>query len=292
MINKTFKAVIMFFLKYLFVVLFFCFIIYEIIFICRVYFFVSCVIPSDSMQPTLLKGDYVYVTQRIPGRRVLEYDSNNSQKIIAIRKKGKREIRHNDILLFNGESWDSLFIDNSQHFIKRCIALPGDTFYIDNGIYRIKNRKDTLGYYPYQSQLSNMSDSLFTEVIYNCFPHDSAFNWNIKNFGPLHVPKQGDRINIDGKTVKLYKNLIEYETGKNILISNDSVFLNNLFINDYVFTKNYYFMVGDYLLNSGDSRYFGLLPEDYIMGKVSFIWKSKDPWTGKYRFERFFKKVI
>jgi len=295
MINKTFKAVIISFLKYSFIVLFIGFIIYEIIFVCRVYFFVSCVIPSESMQPTLLRNDYVYVTQRIPGRRILEYDPNNSQKIIASRKKGKREIQRNDVLLFNsphGEYWDTLFIDNLVHYIKRCIALPGDTFYIDNGIYKIKNKKDILGYYPYQSQLSSMSDSQFTEVIYNCFPHDSAFNWNIKKFGPLYIPKQGDKIAVGSKSIKLYKNLIEYETSKNISIHNDSILLDNSIISDYIFTKNYYFMVGDYLFDSADSRYWGLLPEDHIIGKVSFIWKSKDKLTGKYRFERFFKKII
>jgi len=247
------------------------------------------------MQPTLLERDYVYVTQRIPGRRVLQYDPNDSMRYITTRKKGKREIRRNDVLLFNspfGEYWDTLFIDNSRHFIKRCIALPGDTFYIDNGIYRIKNIGDTLGYYTYQLRLSTMSDSQFTKIIYNCFPHNSVFSWNIKEFGPLYVPKQGDRITVDGKTIKLYKNLIEYETGKKISILNDSVLLNNSIIGDYIFRKNYYFMAGDNLFNSGDSRYWGLLPEDHIIGKALFIWKSKDPITDKYRFERFFKKVI
>ena len=292
MINKTFKAGIKSFLKYLFAVLFAGFIIYEIVFICRIYFFVSCVIPSDSMQPTLLQGDYVYVTQRIPGRRVLEYDPNNSQKIIATRKKGKRGIQHNDIFLFNGGFWDTLFIDNSLHFIKRCIAIPGDTFYIDNGIYKIKNREEILGNYPYQLQVSNMFDFQFLGVNYNCFPYDSAYNWNIKNFGPLYVPKQGDKIIIDIETIKLYKNPIEYETGKNISIRNDSVLLNGSFISDYIFIKNYYFMAGDNLFDSVDSRYWGLLPEDHIIGKALFIWKSRDPFTEKYRFERFFKKVI
>lgn len=294
MINRISKADIIF-LKYFLVFSFTGFIIYEILFICRIYFFISCLIPSDSMQPTLLEGDYVYVTQRIPGRRVLEYAPNNSQRIIATRKKGKREIRRNDVLLFNsphGEYWDTLLIDISQHFIKRCIALPGDTFYIDNGMYKVENQEDPLGYYPYQAQLSSMSDSLFTKVIFNCFPHDRTFSWNIKEFGPLYVPKQGDKITVNNKTIKLYKNLIEYETGKNISIHNDSVLLNGSFISDHIFSKNYYFMVGDYLFNSADSRYWGLLPEDHIMGKVLFIWKSKDSLTEKYRFERFFKKTI
>ena len=66
----------------------------------------------------------------------------------------------------------------------------------------------------------------------------------------------------------------------------------NILLNEYLFIKNYYFMAGDYLFNSIDSRYWGLLPEDHIIGKALFIWKSIDPSTDKYRFKRFFKKII
>ena len=292
MINKSFKILCISFLQYALATLFIGFVIYEIALICRIYLFVSCFIPSDSMQPTMLKGDYVYVTQRIPGRRILMSDSDNSLRYTVVRKKGKRGIRHNDVLLFNSPNGDALFLNNSSHFIKRCIAVPGDTFYIDNGIYKIINKKDTLGYYQYQMQLSLMSDTLFSKVIYNCFPHDSMFNWNIKNFGPLYVPKQSDNLALDCKNIRLYKNLIEYETGKEISIFNDSIFLNGSPVMAYTFTKNYYFMAGDYLFDSGDSRYWGLLPEDHIIGKALFIWKSKDPLTDKYRFGRLFQKII
>lgn len=281
--------------KYFFVLSLTFFVIYQIILICRIFFYVSCIIPSDSMQPTLIRNDYIYVSQRVPGPRILKYDPSDSLHYIVTRKKGKREILHNDILLFNspwGEYSDTLFIEKVVYFIKRCIAVPGDTIYIDNGIYRIKHCEDTLGYYPYQLELSLMDNCRFSEQIYNCFPHDSVFNWNIKNFGVLYVPKHGDRITIDSRTIKLYKNLIEYETGKNVSIRNDSVFLNYSFLNEYLFIKNYYFMAGDYVFNSIDSRYWGLLPEDHIIGKALFIWKSIDPLTDKYRFKRFFKKIV
>jgi len=247
------------------------------------------------MQPTLIRNDYIYVSQRVPGRRILKHDPSDSLHYIVTRKKGRREILHNDILLFNsphGDYNDTLFLEKAVYFIKRCIAVPGDTIYIDNGIYRIKHCEDTLGYYPYQLELSSMANCQFSEEIFNCYPHDSVLNWNIKNFGILYVPKHGDRITIDSRTMKMYKNLIEFETGKNISIRNDSVFLNYSFLNEYLFIKNYYFMAGDYLFNSIDSRYWGLLPEDHIIGKALFIWKSIDPSTDKYRFKRFFKKII
>lgn len=67
--------------------------------------------------------------------------------------------------------------------------------------------------------------------------------------------------------------------------------LNGEPIREYRFLKNYYFMAGDKGLNSQDSRYWGLLPEEYIVGKAAFVWKSVDPYTGKLRWDRFMKKI-
>jgi signal peptidase I len=68
-------------------------------------------------------------------------------------------------------------------------------------------------------------------------------------------------------------------------------FLSDSIINKYVFRYNYYFVAGDWVLDSYDSRYWGLLPEDHIVGKVSFIWNSKDITTRKTRWKRIFKKL-
>jgi signal peptidase I len=69
------------------------------------------------------------------------------------------------------------------------------------------------------------------------------------------------------------------------------VWLGDSIIREYTFKMNYYFMAGDYVFDSVDSRYWGLVPEDHIVGKAIFVWKSKDMATGKYRWKRFFKRL-
>ncbi|MDR3339401.1 MAG: S26 family signal peptidase, partial [Candidatus Symbiothrix sp.] len=124
-------------------------------------------------------------------------------------------------------------------------------------------------------RLSQKADSVFQPEIFNCFPHDTAdFGWTIKNFGPLYVPKAKDNVRLDTINYVLYKNLITYETDLPVRLREGILYLGDRVVYDYTFQMNYYFMAGDYLFDSRDSRYWGLLPEDHIVGKASLIWQS------------------
>ena len=90
---------------------------------------------------------------------------------------------------------------------------------------------------------------------------------------------------------KLYRNVIEWEQKKKLVLKGNSVMLGDSLISEYMFCKNYYFVAGDNRINSQDSRYWGLLPEEFIVGKTTLIWKSVDPNTGKIRWDRLFKKI-
>ncbi|MDR0421931.1 MAG: S26 family signal peptidase, partial [Proteiniphilum sp.] len=184
-----------------------------------------------------------------------------------------------------------LDLDLNFHYAKRCVAIPGDTFYIDNGFYRVKQVADTLGYINNQRILSQRSDHDFLPEIFHCFPHNHRFNWNIKSFGPVYIPERGVTMQIDTLNILLYRNLIAYETEKQVAVKNGAVMLGDSAIGEYTFGKNYYFMAGDYVFDSQDSRYWGLLPEDHITGKVAFVWNTKDRNTGKKRWNRFLKKI-
>ena len=94
-----------------------------------------------------------------------------------------------------------------------------------------------------------------------------------------------------GSSVQVYKNLVEYETGKTLSLRDGLVYLDDDKISDYVFKLNYYFMAGDNLFNSQDSRYWGLLPEDCIIGKAVFVVWSKEPVTRKFRWNRLLKTI-
>ena len=199
------------------------------------------------------------------------------------------------MLVFNfpyAVGWDKIDMNLNLYYLKRCVALPGDVFSIENGIYRVQNYPDSLGCFSRQQELAQMAQGDFSGEIWRSFPFDTVYyRWNIQNFGPLYVPTVGATIAIDTLNIRLYQWLIEYETDKRPFVRDGLVYLGDKVLNEYTFRLNYYFMAGDNLFNSQDSRYWGLLPEDCIIGKAAIIVKSIDPQTGKFRWERFLKLI-
>ena len=259
----------------------------------RVFLFASYKIPSPSMEPTLSAGDYILVNKLVQGGRVYKhFDFMKGGKVETKRLWGWRDVKRNDVLVFNFPypKKNQLDFDLNAFYVKRCVALPGDTFSIENGMYKIANRMDTLGCYAQQLRVSHWKDAEGSKD-FRCFPKVKGYNWNMKNFGPLYVPGKGDRLTIDSLNIHLYRNLICYESGKELSIRGDTVLLGNEILKEYTFLKNYYFMAGDNAMDSRDSRYWGLLPEDHIVGKAAIVWKSEDMGTGEYRWERFFRII-
>jgi signal peptidase I len=246
------------------------------------------------MSPTLIPGDFVFVNKMIPGPRIFRsWDFLKNGDFSMKRLKGYRKIRRNEVIVFNYpySNPHKLELDFNVFYAKRCVAVPGDTFFIDNGIYRIKNVADTLGHYGNQKQVSETPDKKFRSGIFNCFPYSEHYKWNIKNFGPLYIPGENDTVTVDTVNICLYQKLIEYETQQPVYIRDGQVFIGNKHITEYAFQQNYYFMAGDLARDSRDSRYWGLLPEDHIVGKAFIIWKSKNRETGKWQWNRFFNRL-
>lgn len=264
-----------------------------IAFFLRVFVFAIYTIPSPSMEPTIISGDRIVVNKLIFGSRLITnlFFLKGEEKSNYIRMPGLQKIERNDILVFNFPYWKNQDICNSLFYVKRCVAIPKDTFYIENGIYKVKGILDTLGYYPNQKHFHEISKDRIKENIYNCFPKNEYYSWNCKEFGPLYLPAKGDTIIITSSNLLLYKNMIAYETGKKVSESANNILLGDSVMTWYVFQENYYFMAGDYAFDSQDSRYWGPLPEDHIVGKVVFIYKSIDPLTGNNRWNRFLKFV-
>jgi signal peptidase I len=263
--------------------------------ILRIFLFAVFTIPTSSMHPAIVSGDQVVVNKMIPGPRIIRnfFSLYKDKKPDIKRLSGYRAVQRNDVLIFNFpySGGNHIEMDLGLFYAKRCVAIAGDTFYIENGIYKVKGCADTLGNYAGQSSFFKILEEEIRPEIFHCFPDDTLYQWTVKSFGPLYVPRSGDTLPVDAQNISLYKNLIHYETGKEITVRNDTVFLDKIPMCNYTFRQNYYFMAGDLIYDSRDSRYWGLLPEDHIVGKIAFIWNTKDKATGKKSWKRFLKKV-
>lgn len=224
----------------------FTFFAFQLYVLARLYLFASCVIPTYSMSPTLQGGDYIIASLQIPGRRI--WHENAEGNLTPQREKGIRDVRRNDIVVFNFpyvHSKDYMEISNELFYCKRCVALPGENY---------------------------------------------QWEWNQKMHN-IYLPQAGDELSIDSLNYEDYRKCIEYETQRRMVRKGDMICLADSVIKTYRFRHNYYFMRGDNVKDSYDSRFWGLLPDDFILGVGQFIWFSKEPDTGRIRWNRILKKI-
>lgn len=217
-------------------------------------------IASGSMMPTIQVGEKVLVNKVIFGLRLYNPYSKKSDSFVRL--KGIRDIVPNDIILFNVPFRNTplygIAIDYSVSYCKRVLGAPGDRIgAVDGHCWNDKVLRP-VGVLDEQEKLRWMFDSLFIwRQSYDVIPLTRG-EWNIKNWGPLTVPSKGLTVELDSFTLELYRQVIEYETDMS-LDENPG---------EYTFKENYYFVVGDNAMDSYDSRYWGFIPESFIIGVV------------------------
>ena len=126
------------------------------------------------------------------------------------------------------------------------------------------------------------------------FPHNEKFKWNLDNFGPLTLPKKGWTIPLNDSTLALYRRAIELYENNKVKLSKKDVLINGSKANHYTFKMDYYWMMGDNRHNSLDSRFWGYVPEDHIIGKAVITWMSIDSTQNllnKVRWNRILKPI-
>lgn len=124
------------------------------------------------------------------------------------------------------------------------------------------------------------------------FPQSGFYKWSADNFGKLTIPKEGWTIQLNDSTLALYgTTIINYDHNDDAKINDGKLLIDGKEVTSYTFNQNYYFMMGDNRHNSQDSRYWGFVPEDHIVGKGFFIWLSIDRNKGGIRWNRFFNLI-
>lgn len=327
------------------------------------------VIPTPSMENSLLVGDYLFVSkfhygartphtplqiplthQKIWGTNIPSY--LDWVQLPSYRLPGLRGVERGEPVVFNVPK-DLLDpterpIDLKTYLVKRCVGIGGDKLEVRNKQVFINDHpldnpvnmkfsyqvvaKDEINlrnlvrlgldsddyYYLGRTPGSQAVYKMFltaaelneiksipyilsieeerrNEPEANIFPSARGGQWNADNYGPLIIPKKGMNIPINDSTLNVYRDVIElYEGNKGILILGNALLINGEPVQNYVFKQDYYFMMGDNRDNSLDSRYWGFVPEDHILGKPLFIWMSVNSEADllhKIRWHRMFSLV-
>jgi len=237
----------------------------------KMFFIEADVIPTTSMENTLLAGDFIIVNKAayaISTPRVIPLTTILIPhfKIITTAKP-----KLNDVIVFKFPgNPDEIQPEDEIDFIKRVIGLPGDTLQIINKLVYVNNKKISVPADAVLSQSEILGQNVSDKRIY---PHGKK--WNSDNYGPVVIPKTGMNINLNPKNIRDWELVIDREQGsKAVSIEGSVITINGVPVREYRFTKNYYFVMGDNRDNSMDSRYWGFLPENNIIGKALIVYWS------------------
>jgi len=325
-------------------------------------------IPTASMEGTQLVGDFLFVSKvsygprtpitllRLPLTDNKIWGTNTPSYLDWIQLPFFRlpsfySIDREDIVVFNWPE-DVAPIDMKTHYIKRCVAVAGDTLQIKAGQVHINGKASPIPedlqykytvrlkdgtmltdrvveryelekyFSPYEvTNSSNTGEfDIFTSLkkadelkklsviksIKTQMAEDKAgdgrmfvgnelFDWNEDFFGPLLIPYKGLEIDINAKNLAMYgKNITRFEYNKDVKIEGGKLFIEGKEITKYTFKQDYYFMMGDNRHNSLDSRFWGFVPKDHVVGEAFVTWLSLNydkSMFSRVRWNRVFKLI-
>jgi signal peptidase I len=229
-------------------------------------------IPSGSMENTLLVGDFLLVNKLAYGVRTPRYFPLTNLAIPSVTLPLFHGVRHGDVVVFEypGKRSDDLS-PGPEYFIKRCIGLPGDTITIRSGSVLVNGREILL---PSHAKSAMIEQSVRMEHASDILPDQRTVDGN--NFGPTVVPRKGDVLTLPPGAPHLWKDFIEREHHTVSVASDGAWSIDGTKTSRYVIQHDYFFMLGDNRGNSLDSRYWGFVPDEYILGEALLLYWSWD----------------
>jgi signal peptidase I len=156
-----------------------------------------------------------------------------------------------------------------------------------------KANADAISKFPNVTEVSAINARIGEYAPY-IFPYNSVLGWNEDNYGPIWIPKKGATVKLDSSNIDLYDRIIDVYENNDLRVEGSRIFINNEPADSYTFKMDYYWMMGDNRHNSADSRYWGFVPEDHVVGKPKFIWLSLDKEAEgikRIRLNRMFMRV-
>ena len=294
-----------------------------VVLLLRGFAFTSCLIPSTGMENSLFQGERILVNKCSYGLRV------PLMSLFSYHRWCERSVRQQDVVVFNNPAAiGQPTIDRREIYISRCIGTPGDTLLVDS-LFSVSSPEaqfnpDKKRLYSYPATKEQLITSLMQTLSItndglmgsNDSTHVRSFsryeyylleqaisdqNWiqpltekSEKELKPLIVPGKGKALRVYPWNITLLRNTLVMHEGKQAEIKNDTLYIDGKPTQHCFFTKDYYWMASNNSVNLSDSRLFGFVPQDHIIGKASLIWFSKEKGTGifdGYRWNRFFQSV-
>ena len=252
--------------------------------ILKIIFIEAFRIPTGSMENTLLPGDFLLVNKFIYGASTPRSIPFTEIRIPHFRFPALKDPGKGDVVVFDYPgNYNVTRSPEITNYIKRLVGEPGDTIKITDKVLTVNS---IVSPNPEYSKFSeNIANNTYTDI----FP--KGMPWNDDNYGPVIVPKKGDILKITPDNLDDWKMFIQREGHSVRLTADNKIFINEKENSSYKVEKNYYFMMGDNRNNSSDSRYWGFLPEDNIIGEAVIIYWSWNPDIPFSEFGRLFDSI-
>lgn len=241
-------------------------------------------IPTGSMEDTILVGDFVLVNKFIYGSSSPKYIPFTEVEIPYFRFPAIKDPHPGDIVVFEYPGDRDLLVatERGVNYVKRCIGTPGDTIEIINKVVFVNGKEFPIPIHiKYQTPMSKPKGMVEPRI----FP--KGMPWNEDNYGPLVIPYKGYKIRLAPDNVEHWRTVIDREYNKRVVkIKNGVVTIEGVPVSSYTFKKDYYFMMGDNRDDSADSRFWGLVSRDMVVGEAFitlFSWNRDIPFSDLFR---------